>query len=112
MKPRGGNRFDFCSRETARLCSPGDLTMIDPHPPQKIRDLLADTPCQLLDVREYPEFAAAHVHGAMLVPLGSLPAAARDLDKTRLTILLCKGGKRARKAADILHNAGFIRLSV
>lgn len=62
--------------------------------------------CRLIDVREFPEFAAGHVPGAEPIPLGTLPGVVSSIDKSRPVIVLCKSGKRARRAAEILNAAG------
>ena len=35
---------------------------------------------RLIDVREYPEFAAGHIEGAELVPLGTVDTASETWD--------------------------------
>lgn len=60
----------------------------------------------LVDVREYPEYAEAHIEGAQLVPLGTLrqnPALAGDSGEA---LLLCRSGRRAGEAAKILREHG------
>jgi len=61
---------------------------------------------QWIDVREYPEFAGGHASCARLMPLGQVKARLHELDGTKPIIVLCKSGKRAAKAADILEQAG------
>ncbi len=55
----------------------------------------------VVDVREYPEYVEAHLPGSRLVPLGELR---RDpqLAGTGEVLLLCRSGRRAREAADLL----------
>lgn len=62
----------------------------------------------LLDVREYPEFVEGHVAGARCVPLSALrrdPAAA-GLKPEEEVYVLCRTGKRAREAAELLVKSG------
>lgn len=63
----------------------------------------------LLDVRTPAEFAAAHVPGAMLVPLDDLdPAAFLKQQGTSETIyVLCHSGARAARAIEKFRKAGF-----
>lgn len=79
-----------------RTCTPREL------------EALARSPeaCQLIDVREYPEFAGGHLPGARLIPLGELDARQAELDPSRPIVLLCKGGGRAKKAAEALARTG------
>lgn len=76
-------------------------------------DLLSQKPdCQLIDVREYPEYAAVHAVGARLIPLGQVKQRAGELDKSKPVVILCKAGKRAAQAAQLLSEAGFCELTV
>lgn len=61
----------------------------------------------LIDVREPDEYADGHVPGAVLVPLGSVPAA--DLSQYRGSTLyvICKSGGRSMRACEFLADAGF-----
>ena len=61
--------------------------------------------CQVIDVRNPEEYAAAHVEGAKLSPLDGFDAsevlvAGDDSDHT--IYVLCKAGGRAQKAAELL----------
>lgn len=73
------------------------------------RLLAAGDPAQLLDVRTPGEFAAAHVPGAKLIPLGDLDASAfqRQRGSEEIPVyVLCQSGGRARKAIEKLEQAG------
>ena len=62
---------------------------------------------QLLDVRTPGEYAAGHVPGARLVPLGDLnPAEIQRDGKSGAIYILCQSGQRARKAIAKLESAG------
>jgi rhodanese-related sulfurtransferase len=78
-------------------------------PAELHRRLAEGAPAQLLDVRTPVEFAAAHVPGAKLIPLGDLdPAAfARQCGPEEIPVyVLCHSGGRARKAIEKLERAG------
>jgi len=82
-------------------------------PPRELSRLLAEGgPVELLDVRTPGEYAAAHVPGAILLPLGELDAAAflrrRGADDQPI-YFLCQSGGRARKAIEQFQRAGFDR---
>ncbi|HEY4050494.1 MAG TPA: rhodanese-like domain-containing protein [Acidobacteriaceae bacterium] len=66
----------------------------------------------LIDVREYPEFAAGAIRGAQLVPLSKLPTHAPNWAKDSPLVLICKSGRRATQAAEKLESMGFIKVSV
>ncbi len=61
----------------------------------------------VLDVREPWEFDLAHLAGATLVPLNTLPAALPNLDASRPTVIYCHHGMRSLAAAQFLSHHGF-----
>jgi sulfur-carrier protein adenylyltransferase/sulfurtransferase len=66
---------------------------------------------QLIDVREQFEWDIAHIEGARLVPLATLPDVLDTLDRDREVVVYCKGGSRSRAAATHLADAGFPRVA-
>jgi rhodanese-related sulfurtransferase len=62
-----------------------------------------------VDVREYPEYAMEHIEGSRLVPLGTLKRTCVGWDKEVPLILVCRSGRRAEQARQIL---GFMQLEV
>lgn len=73
-------------------------------------ELDAGSPVVLVDVREPHEWELVHLPGAQLVPLGSLPAGARDLDPRAEIVTYCHHGARSMRALDLLRAAGFSRV--
>jgi sulfur-carrier protein adenylyltransferase/sulfurtransferase len=73
-------------------------------------ELDAGTPVVLVDVREPHEWDLVHLDGAQLVPLGSLPAGAQQLDPGAPLVTYCHHGARSLRAVDILRAAGFSRV--
>ena len=63
---------------------------------------------QLLDVRTSPEYAAAHVPGARLMPLNELKAEAflAKHEAGAPIYVLCQAGARAAKAIELFEDAG------
>ena len=61
----------------------------------------------ILDVRESDEYAAGHVPGAQLLPLGLLPVRLQDLSRTAPVYVVCQSGNRSFQAAQLLDQAGF-----
>ncbi|MBS1804624.1 MAG: rhodanese-like domain-containing protein [Acidobacteria bacterium] len=78
----------------ARSVSPSQLSVI----------LATNQPHELIDVRIPPEFAAAHVPGATLIPLDDLrPSNFLEPHRSGIPIfIICQSGARARKAIDQL----------
>lgn len=61
----------------------------------------------LLDVREYEEWDAGHVPGAVHIPLGELGARHTELDRDRPLYVICRSGHRSAHAAHALAGAGW-----
>lgn len=78
-------------------------------PAEAYRLLTTDGSAILLDVREPDEYAAAHVSGARLLPLGSLAAGMADLPPTETIVVICRSGRRSAEAVRQLQQAGFER---
>ena len=64
----------------------------------------------LIDVREPDEHAIAHIEGARLIPLKTLPAMLDQLPRDRDIYIHCKSGMRSAKAVGILQERGFTRV--
>jgi sulfur dioxygenase len=64
---------------------------------------------QVLDVRGADEFddALGHIRGARLLPLPELASRARELDRTRPIVAVCRSGARSAQATVLLRQAGF-----
>jgi rhodanese-related sulfurtransferase len=73
---------------------------------ETLRSRLGDGNATVVDVREYPEYADAHVAGSRLVPLTLLRVRPEVAGSAGETYLLCQTGRRAREAAAILQAAG------
>ncbi|MBK6847254.1 MAG: molybdopterin-synthase adenylyltransferase MoeB [Proteobacteria bacterium] len=73
---------------------------------------LAGEPDALLDVREPHEHQLVSLPGAVLLPLGELPARLHELAATRGYVIYCHRGARAERAYGLLRQAGFSGLRV
>jgi rhodanese-related sulfurtransferase len=60
-----------------------------------------------IDVRKPEEFAAGHIEGAKNIPVDDLDQKLDSLDRSKMTILYCKAGKRCLRAAEILSKEKF-----
>jgi rhodanese-related sulfurtransferase len=69
-------------------------------------------PLTLIDVREHDEFVTAHVPGARLVPLGTIPDTVGSLSTEGRVYVICHSGVRSLRAADYLIAHGFDAVSV
>jgi rhodanese-related sulfurtransferase len=63
-------------------------------------------PAQRVDVRSATEFAAAHVPGAINIPLEQIERRTADLAANEPVVLICQSGTRARMARALLAESG------
>ena len=61
----------------------------------------------LIDVREYPEYAAGRIPGAQLIPLGEIERRASEINASQPVYVVCRSGKRGAQAQEKLANLGF-----
>jgi rhodanese-related sulfurtransferase len=69
--------------------------------------LSGGTGCQVIDVREYPEYAAGRIPGARLIPLGEVERRASEIDRARPVYFVCRTGRRSVEAQKKLKSLGF-----
>lgn len=64
----------------------------------------------LLDVREPEEYAAGHIPGVQLIPMGTVPAHLSDIPTDKTVIVTCRSGNRSGQITDFLRRNGFTRV--
>lgn len=70
--------------------------------------LLREKKVRLIDVREPWELATASVEGAVVMPMGDVPARAhQELDPDEHLVVLCHAGVRSMNVTVWLRNQGF-----
>ncbi len=99
----------LCAGPAAHAPAPADA-VVEITPAELAAKRARGDDFQLVDVREPHEWQIAHLPGARLLPLGTLPAAAAELDRDREVVVYCKSGGRSRRAARALTEAGFQRV--
>lgn len=67
---------------------------------------LATEPPAVLDVRNAAEWAGGHLHGAVHIPLGDLPARLAEVPRDRPLVVHCAAGMRSAIAVSLLQRAG------
>lgn len=84
------------------------MELISISPAQAIGDIDAGR-VTVVDVREPDEYAAGHVPGALLLPLGQVPARAADVlpDKAAPIFVYCRTGRRSEAAGRQLLAMGY-----
>lgn len=68
--------------------------------------------CQVIDVREFPEFNSERISDARLMPLSNFEKHADEIDHSKPVYLMCRSGTRARQAAKKLSSKGFTDIHV
>ena len=69
--------------------------------------LQASADCLLIDVREYPEYAAGRVPGARLIPLGEIARRHAEIERSKPVYVMCRTGRRSGEARERLLSFGF-----
>ncbi len=65
-----------------------------------------------IDVREFREFAGGYIPGSELVPLGELRRECAEWERTQPLMMVCKSGRRAEVARELLKGRGFLDVEV
>jgi SulP family sulfate permease len=99
------------SAEQVMLISPREL-WFDLHP-QGVATAVAEAKLPLvIDVREPREFRQAHIPEATLIPLSTILSQEVKLPADRPIVLVCRSGRRSRRAAVALQGVGCMNVSV
>lgn len=77
---------------------------------EELAKQLENEDIQLVDVREYAEFAFNHIPKAISIPLGELEVRLAELKKDKQTFVICRTGNRSDLAAQKLTDKGFKRV--
>ncbi len=72
-----------------------------------LNEKLGNEEIELVDVREYAEFAGGRVSGAKLLPLGEIEKRHNEIDHSKPIYVICRTGNRSAQAQKKLHNLGF-----
>ncbi|MCO6449938.1 MAG: rhodanese-like domain-containing protein [Caldilineales bacterium] len=72
-----------------------------------VNALLDNPDVVLIDVREPDEYAAGHIPGATLIPLGSIPSRMSEIPADKTVIAVCRSGNRSGQATQFLRDQGF-----
>ena len=83
--------------------TPPQVPEVDPLRARRLIDLGA----LALDVREPDEYAAGHVSGSRLIPLGVLARHLAELPRDRDIVVVCRSGRRSGEAVQQMQRVGF-----
>ena len=87
---------------------PTNVTEIEP---AELARLLGQNTLHLLDVRTTEEWEIAHLEDAIHIPIGELEQRLGELDPAQTIVVYCKVGARGARAASLLAEHGFARVS-
>ena len=85
-------------------------TPIDPArrlDPEQVQELIANCEPLVVDVREPEEYHHGHFPEAMLLPLSELLTSQPDLPRDRPILLICRTGRRSKRAMRFLMDLGY-----
>ena len=66
----------------------------------------------LIDVREPDEYTEAHVRGAILIPLATIPDALETIPADRTVHVICAAGARSARAVEFLRAQGIDAVNI
>jgi SulP family sulfate permease len=76
------------------------------------QQLHSKSPPLVVDVRERREFERCHIPQAQLMPLPTLICEEAELPRDQPMVFVCRGGRRSTRAAYMLQNQGFDKVTV
>ncbi len=85
-----------------------DVSALPPSVDVHTTQALLDNPdVFMVDVREPDEYAAGHIPGITLIPVGEIADRLGELPTDKEIILTCRTGNRSGQAAEFLRGLGF-----
>ena len=66
----------------------------------------------VIDVREPMEYVSGHVPGAVLIPMGQLPARVGEVPNDGPVYVVCASGNRSHAVAEFLVHQGYDAVNV
>ncbi|WP_232280220.1 rhodanese-like domain-containing protein [Roseiflexus castenholzii] len=72
-----------------------------------VRAIMERDDVVLLDVREPEEYAAGHIPGVRLMPMGTVPVRLNEIPTDKTVIVTCRSGNRSGQITDFLRRNGF-----
>ncbi|OZU89128.1 rhodanese [Virgibacillus indicus] len=78
---------------------------------KEAKDKFKEKDVQFIDVRTPGEYKANHQKKFKNIPLSNLASRTSELDKNTEVVVICQSGMRSAKAAKILKNQGFEKVT-
>jgi rhodanese-related sulfurtransferase len=73
---------------------------------KQLRDCTLNGGAELIDVREYTEYAGGHVRGAKLMPLGDISKRYTEIPRDKPVFVICRTGRRSAHAQKAFLDLG------
>jgi len=70
------------------------------------------TPPVVIDIREHREYRQGHIPQATSVPIFKLISNFSEIPQLRQVVLVCRTGRRSRRAIHVLNEKGFINIRI
>jgi hydroxyacylglutathione hydrolase len=86
------------------------VAQIDQMSVAELRSALTQQDVRVVDVRTAQEWRAGHIDGSINIPVGEIPARARELPGDAAIATICEGGYRSSLAASLFAHEGVARL--
>jgi len=90
--------------DLAEVCSADVMARVRHLSPRELRELLDKA--AIVDVRSPSEFGAAHLPGAVNIPVNDVQRRLDEVPRDRLTVFICRSGARSLTASAIALRAG------
>lgn len=86
--------------------------MVQVIPAEEAKSMMEEEEVIIVDVRTREEFEEAHIEGAILLTLDTIPEKAEEIlpDKTATYLLYCRSGNRSNQAANLLVDMGYEKI--
>jgi hydroxyacylglutathione hydrolase len=86
------------------------VAQIDQMSAAELRSALTQDDVRVVDVRTAQEWRSGHIDGSINIPVGEIPARARELPGDTAIATICEGGYRSSLAASLFAHEGIPRL--
>ena len=80
---------------------------------EEAKEMMDSQEVIILDVREQDEYDGGHIHGAVLLPVGTIDettAAGVIPDKDATVLVYCRSGNRSKTASSALADLGYTNI--
>ncbi len=96
---------EFCGVPVAGRHLEQDIPELSPR--DVVERLSSGESFAFLDVRDPVELQVSRIPGAVVIPVGQLPARVQELDREKKWVVFCRTGERSYRAVKLLQSAGF-----